>query len=98
MTTPFFSCAFYMGCAAVDVPYGHADKTWRFWMPLLQLFMGMRPKEICQMYVGDLRRTQKGTTFIDIAATDDDDEKTPGELKKTTKTKGAGGKFRSTRS
>jgi len=83
----FFHCPYYEACGRYDVPYRHADKGWRFWLPLLQLFMGTRPREICQMHVSDLQRTKNGTWFVDIVATDDEDEVTTGEFKKTTKTK-----------
>jgi integrase len=83
----FFHCQYYEDCGRYDVPYRYADKGWRFWLPLLQLLMGMRPREICQMYVSDLQRTQNGTWFVDIVATDDDDDDLAAVYKKTTKTK-----------
>jgi integrase len=83
----FFHCLYYEDCGRYDVPYRHAEKGWRFWLPLLQLFMGMRPREICQMHVSDLCRTENGTWFVDIVATDDEDDVTTGKFKKTTKTK-----------
>jgi integrase len=82
----FFGSAYYSDCALGKIPFRHADKAWRFWMPLLSVFMGMRPKEIFQLHTADLRRTDKGTCYIDIDATDDDDE-APVQFTKTTKTK-----------
>ena len=83
----FFSSAYYRACAeAGAAPYRHADKSWRYWFPLLALFGGMRPKEIFQMHVEDVRPTEAGTWFFSIAeTTDEGDERAP-ELKKTTKT------------
>ena len=83
----FFHSPYYEDCGRYDVPYRHADKGWRFWLPLVQLFMGMRPREICQMHVSDLCRTKNGTWFVDVVATDDEDDVTTGKFKKTTKTK-----------
>ena len=82
-----FHCQYYEDCGRYEVPYRHAYEVWRFWLPLLQLFMGMRPREICQMHVSDLQRTENGTWFVDIVATDDEDDVTTGEFRKTTKTK-----------
>ena len=83
----FFHSEFYHACASdVSAPYRNSkDKDWRFWLPLLCLFMGMRPREACQMHVSDLHRTAKGTWFVEISETDDDDESDP-KFKKTTKT------------
>jgi integrase len=39
------------------------------------------------MHVSDLGRTDNGTWFVDIVATDDEDDVTTGEFRKTTKTK-----------
>jgi integrase len=80
----FFCCAYYRECGRHHVPYRHADKDWRFWLPLFQLLMGMRPREICQMHLSDLQRTPKGTWFVDITATNDDADEP--QYKKTTKT------------
>jgi hypothetical protein len=82
----FFRSDFYLGCAnASDAPYRHADKDWRFWFPLVTLFAGMRPREIFQLHIADIKKTEKGVQYFDIAATNDDDENAR-ELKKTTKT------------
>jgi integrase len=80
----FFTGKFYKGCAASgDIPYRNSDKDWRFWLPLLCLFLGMRPREVCQMHTGDLKRTPHGTWFVDIAATEDEDDT---KLSKSVKT------------
>jgi hypothetical protein len=84
----FFNSAYYRSCANdPEAPYRRADKSWRFWFPVLSLFSGMRPKEIFQMHVQDLRQTEKGTWYFDIVATSDDDDEQAPQLKKTTKTK-----------
>jgi hypothetical protein len=82
----FFNSDYYRSCDA-ETPYRRGDKSWRFWFPLLSLFSGMRPKEVFQMHVQDLRQTEKGTWFFDIVATSDDDDEQAPQLKKTTKTK-----------
>lgn len=80
----FFHSPYYTRCAASGpVPYKGADKDWRFWLPLICLFMGMRPKEVCQLHVDDLRRTEKGTWYLCVEATSD----RSGPTRKTTKTK-----------
>jgi integrase len=82
-----FESEFYRSCAdAGDVPYRHADKGWRYWFPLLSLFTGMRPREIFQMHVDDLKRTDSGTLYLDIVATSDEDDANAPERKKTVKT------------
>ena len=83
----FFTSEYYRACAdAEDFPYRHADKDWRFWFPLLTLFTGMRPKEVFQMHVTDVKQTPAGTWFFDIVATTDEDDERAPELTKTTKT------------
>jgi integrase len=83
----FFQSEFYHACASGGgAPYKNStDKDWRFWLPLLCLFMGMRPREVCQLHVSDLQKTPKGTWFVEISETDDDDKSEP-KFKKTTKT------------
>ena len=86
----FFNSDYYRSCGdEAETPYRRADKSWRFWFPLLSLFSGMRPKEVFQMHVQDLRQTEKGTWYFDIVATSDDDDEQAPQLKKTTKTKGS---------
>src|SRR5438552_805332 len=47
--------------------------------------MGLRPNEACQMNAGDVKQTSKGTWYLDIIASADDDEAT-GTGTKTLKT------------
>jgi integrase len=65
----FFKCDFYAACASGGPkPYAVADKDWRFWLPLLCLFMGLRPNEACQLRKGDVRTTSNGVPYLDIVA------------------------------
>jgi hypothetical protein len=83
----FFKSPYYAECAKADPPFAHAKAGWRFWLPLICLFLGMRPNESAQMHLDDLKRTEKGTWFLDIVATADDDEATDEPAaKKTLKT------------
>jgi integrase len=76
----FFKSGFYNECA--KHPPAFADQQgWRFWLPLLCLFTGARPNEMAQLHVGDLKRTQIGTWYLDIAETADDDEESTGAAK-----------------
>ena len=80
-----FHCDYYQQCAASGpVPYRFAtDGGWRYWLPLIFLFSGMRPNEICQLHFADIRRTKAGTPYFEV--TNATDEKgTPGP--KTLKT------------
>ena len=47
-----------------------------FWLPLLCLFMGMRPREVCQLAVSDIKQTKKGTWFLDVVEAQDDEPDT----------------------
>lgn len=55
---------------------------WRFWLAPLMLFAGLRPNEICQALVSDVRQTPSGTWFIEV--TDEPGEE--GALKRSVKT------------
>jgi integrase len=83
----FFHGKFYERCASSGAaPYRKrkGEKDWRFWLPLMCLFLGMRPREVCQMHTADLRRTNLGTWYVDIAATaDEDDDAKPAKSVKT---------------
>jgi integrase len=68
----FFEGAYYSECAQHSPPYGHAKPAWRFWLPLLCLFMGLRPNEACQMNADDVKRTPNGTWYLDIVASKDE--------------------------
>jgi integrase len=45
------------------------------------LFTGARPNEMAQMHLADLKRTEKDTWYLDIEATDDEDEEVNGAVK-----------------
>ncbi|WP_162848907.1 site-specific integrase [Stakelama pacifica] len=64
----FFGSEFYRSCA-VDAaePYSRPDRDWRFWLPLMMLFSGARPNEICQLSTDDIGRTDAGTWFVKIS-------------------------------
>lgn len=70
----FFKSGFYADCAKHAPPFPHAKPEWRFWLPLLALFTGMRPNEAAQLHAADLKQTEKGTWYLDIEATTDEDE------------------------
>ena len=65
----FFGGAFYKSCVAGT--YAKGDRAWRFWVPLVALFSGARPNEICGLTVADFDRTKAGTWFF--AVTDEGD-------------------------
>lgn len=75
----FFQCNFYQQCAdGVTRPYAAADYAWRFWLPLICLFMGMRPKEVCQLHLTDVKFTKTNVPYFHIiATTNEDDEGKP---------------------
>lgn len=76
----FLSSDFYRSCApSAATPYEQKDRAWRFWLPLICLFMGMRPNEVCQLTVADIRTTKDGIWYIDVNESD-------GEVTKTLKT------------
>ena len=77
----FFKADFYTECAKHTPPFAHDKQGWRFWLPLLCLFLGMRPNEAAQLHVADLKRTQKGTWYLDIEDTSDEDEGSDGAAK-----------------
>ena len=77
LTSPF-----YHQCSpGASKPYSKPDRDWRFWLPLICALMGMRPLEVCQLLVGDIHKTPKGTDFIDVAETKDDDDENVKTLK-----------------
>jgi hypothetical protein len=69
----FFRSPFYAESAKHAPPFSYDNKGWRFWLPPMCLFMGMRPNEAAQMHVDDLKRTEQGTWYLHIIATDDED-------------------------
>lgn len=69
----FFTGKFYQSCAPGALkPYAKPDRAWRYWLPLIMLFSGARPNEIAQLLIADLKRTPKGTWYLDL---DDEDGK-----------------------
>ena len=82
----FFQSKFYSECAKHPLPFAYDKSGWRFWLPLICLFMGMRPNEAAQMHVDDLKRTSQGTCYLDIVATGDEDDSEPSGSAKTLKT------------
>jgi integrase len=82
----FFQSKFYLECAKHPIPFSHDKSGWRFWLPLMCLFMGMRPNEAAQLHVQDVRHTSKGTPYLDIVSTRDDDEHELAPSKKMLKT------------
>ena len=82
----FFDGAFYRACADHSPPYAADKKAWRFWLPLMCLFMGMRPNEACQMNTDDVKRTAGGTWYLDIVASADHDDAKTAQAAKTLKT------------
>jgi integrase len=77
----FFKSDFYKECAKHLPAFAHDKSGWRFWLPLLCLFLGMRPNEAAQLHLADLKRTQKGTWYLDIEATADEDDESNGAAK-----------------
>jgi integrase len=82
----FFESDYYQELAQHSQPYRHANTPWRFWLPLLCLFMGLRPNEVCQMNADDVKRTTKGTWYLDIVASQDEEDGATGNGLKTLKT------------
>ena len=68
-----FGSEFYLQCAGSGpTPYRFDAKGgWRFWLPLICLFTGMRPNEVCQLHTEDVRSTTKGTWYFDVTTTTD---------------------------
>ena len=56
------------------------------WLPLLCLLMGMRANEACQMAIADVRRTEKGTWYLDVVASDEEDDEVVSGDRKALKT------------
>jgi integrase len=82
----FFEGSFYRACAQHSPPYSFDKNGWRFWLPPMCLFMGMRPNEACQMAATEIRVTDAGTWYADIVASDDDDIADGKPPRKTVKT------------
>jgi integrase len=82
----FFHSKYYSECADASLPFAHDKSGWRFWLPLICLFTGMRPNEAAQMHLDDLKCTKLGTWYLDIVATGDEDDSKPSGSAKTLKT------------
>jgi integrase len=82
----FFQSKFYLDCAKHPVPFAQDKSGWRFWLPLICLFTGMRPNEAAQMHLDDLKCTPQGTWYLHIVATGDEDDGEPSGSAKTLKT------------
>lgn len=81
----FFNSAFYKACAeSGPVPYRHDATGWRFWLPLLCLYMGLRPREALQLHAGDVKRSEAGTLYLDV--NEAEEEGTPSTSVKSLKT------------
>jgi integrase len=65
---PFYTAAINGDPTVKDRP----DYAWRFWLPILTLYSGMRGNEICQMLTTDVKQTPAGTWYFHI--TDETDE------------------------
>lgn len=84
----FFNSTFYqLWKQGNQGSYKKKDRDWRFWLPLLMTFSGMRPGEVCQLQISDLKRSKGGIWFLDVTETDDDDEGNKEKKLKTTYSK-----------
>ncbi|BAV63088.1 phage integrase SAM-like domain-containing protein [Sphingobium cloacae] len=73
----FMGSSFYRSCVPdAAEPYAGKYRDWRFWLPLLMLFSGARPNEICQLHVDDIARTPMGVWYMSMT-----DEKDGNSLK-----------------
>jgi integrase len=68
----FFRNAFYKECAKDRSSiYAASRNVWRFWLPLICLFTGMRPREAAQIEISDIQKSPAGTWFISIAPSEE---------------------------
>nr|WP_321454607.1 site-specific integrase [uncultured Cohaesibacter sp.] len=82
----FFMGQFYHSCLPESPKsYHKKDRAWRFWVPLLMLMSGARPGEIVPLAFADIKKTSKGTYYLDVVESKDDDESDL-ESRKTLKT------------
>lgn len=76
----FFGSSFFQSCAPkASLPYDKPDRDWRFWMPLVMVFMGPRPNEVAQLMVRDIKQSAAGTWYLDMV--EDHGEETAKSLK-----------------
>lgn len=65
-----FAAPIYTGCKddgrGFAKPGPNVIRRARFWVPLICLFSGMRPNEVCQLELADVRLTESGTLYFDI--------------------------------
>ena len=47
----FFKSQYYAECAKCEPPFAYDKAGWRFWLPLMCLFLGMRPNEAAQLHL-----------------------------------------------
>ena len=82
----FYGSQFYLRCMPnAEHPYLEADKKWRFWLPLIALFTGMRANEICQLMTSDISTTEAGTPVINVNANVEIDVNTGKPMPKSVK-------------
>ena len=63
----FFGGPFYKAIAAGDVKLRQKpDFEWRFWLPIIALYSGMRGNEIALLLTSDIQRTEKGTHYFHV--------------------------------
>ena len=71
-----FSAPLYTGCQDDGTnfakPGPNVIRRARFWVPLIFLFTGMRPNEICQLYVEDLKVSESGIHYFDVVKNQSD--------------------------
>jgi integrase len=84
----FFAGPFYKAAMNGDLAVkSKRDFAWRFWLPILALYSGMRGNEMCQMLTTDIKCTAKGTWYFQVDVTSDEEGKHTGvALTKTLKT------------
>ncbi len=46
--------------------YSKHSQPYQYWLPILGLYTGCRLEELCQLYVEDLKQTEKGIWYLDI--------------------------------
>lgn len=87
----FFKSDFFRKCGEDSgFIYSSPNTIAHFWMPLICIFTGMRPREIAQIELSDIKGTQLGTRYIDVVSIDDEEEASNHDgqkkIKKTIKT------------
>ncbi|WP_273726095.1 site-specific integrase [Brucella gallinifaecis] len=72
----FFQGDFYSRFSMnAQKPYSKPDRNWRFWLSLIMLLSGARPNEIAQLYVNDIKQTDKKTWYMDMDVSDGEHSK-----------------------